>query len=1148
MYLDAAGSVIVSPSDLTLAATCEFGFARTLDAKLGRVAAAQVPEDAMLRRAAELGDVHEARVLERYREQRDVVVEIERPNVRDASALETAVDATAKAFSDGADVVFQATFFDGEMLGFADFVVRQPDGSYAVQDSKLARSAKVAALLQLAAYAEQLERIGVRVAPVATLLLGDGSQSEHTLADVVPVYRERYAHLRRLVDDRLADDAPAAWGDDRYAACGRCPTCEPEAIAAQDLVLVAGLRPTTRARLLAAGISTVAELAASTGEVAGVTGTTLSNLRLQAALQLRSQDGVPPPFELVAPEVIATMPAPDPGDIFFDFEGDPLYAEPGQDDETQWGLDYLFGLVETDGTFRAFWAHSLAEERVALREFLDYLAERRARFPGMHVYHYASYEKTHLLSIAARHGEGEAEVDRLLNDAVLVDLYPVVRGALRVGSRSYSLKKIEPLYLEAARSGEVTTAGDSVEEYARYRHLLEEGQLDEAEALLGEIADYNEADCLSTLGLREWLVERAAERGVRPGSAPRPGEGEPGRPEVPESPEAVTLRDLAGDPTDPHRDDEQRALGLASAAIDYYRRERKSFWWGHFDRLAQPIDDWAETRDVLVVERAELVADWHRETPRQSLRRHVRVRGALGPGSSLGAGTMVFAVYEPGGPCFSPDAAPSARQAHSSASVLEAHDDGSFLVQEILRKNVEEYAELPVALTPGAPPAAAALESAIAEWAGTLLAARPGFPRDAVTDVLRRTPPRTRSGGGLVHGEPDQTIDSLVTSLLDLDSSYLAVQGPPGTGKTYTGAHVIRALVDVGWKIGVVAQSHATVENMLAAVLSAGVDPGVVGKRPRDGDESDHPWRTLRANDQAAFLAAPGGRVLGGTAWVFSNVNHVPRGALDLLVIDEAGQFSLASTIAVGVAARNLLLLGDPQQLPQVSQGVHPEPVDGSALGWISDGHDVLPHELGYFLPTSRRMAAPLARVVSDLSYDGELTSHPVADERSLEGIEPGVHAVEVDHSGSATESVEEADEVVAIARKALGSRWDDPSCERIGATLEESDIIVVAPYNAQVTLVRERLRAAGLGGVRVGTVDKFQGQQAVVAIVTLAASSPAEVPRGMDFLLMRNRINVAISRAQWVAYVVHSPALVDYLPRTPRGVAELSAFLRVIR
>src|SRR5690606_34077845 len=357
-------------------------------------------------------------------------VESARPDVRDPAALDAAVRETLAAFESGAEVVFQATFFDGEQLGFADFIVRQPDGAYQVQDSKLARSAKVPALLQLAAYAEDLERLGVRVDPTVVLLLGDGSVSEHALRDIAPVYRERAAHLRRLVERRLAADSAIAWGSDEATACGRCATCEPLVEAARDLLLVAGLRATQHSRLIATGITTIEELATSSGEIEGMAASTLRALRSQATLQLRASEGAPPPVEVHDVTALTSLPSPSPGDVFFDFEGDPLYAEPGEGDETRWGLDYLFGLVEADGTFRAFWAHSLAEEALALRQFLDYLAARLGRFPDLHVYHYASYESTHLAMLAARHGVGEDEVDNLLRSVVLVDLYPLVRGSL----------------------------------------------------------------------------------------------------------------------------------------------------------------------------------------------------------------------------------------------------------------------------------------------------------------------------------------------------------------------------------------------------------------------------------------------------------------------------------------------------------------------------------------------------------------------------------------------------------------------------------------------------------------------------------------------------------------------------------------------
>ncbi len=420
--------------------------------------------------------------------------------------------------------------------------------------------------------------------------------------------------------------------------------------------------------------------------------------------------------------------------------------------------------------------------------------------------------------------------------------------------------------------------------------------------------------------------------------------------------------------------------------------------------------------------------------------------------------------------------------------------------------------------------------------------------------MLRRVPPRTRDGvEALAPLTPDHDyVRAVIASLRGLDDSYLAVQGPPGTGKTYVASHVIADLVaHHGWRIGVVAQSHAVVENVLDAVVRAGLDPGLVAKAPKDAREpGDHEYTIIRKDGVAEYTAAhaASGFVVGGTAWDFANADRLPRRSLDLLVIDEAGQFSLAATIASAVAARNLLLLGDPQQLPQVSQGNHPEPVDESALGWVADGHDVLPAEYGYFLAESRRMHPAVAEPVSHLSYDGELHSHPVARLRSLEGVAPGLTPVPIEHVGNATASPEEAIEVVRLVTDLLGRTWVDATDAAASARpLEQRDLIVVTPYNAQLTVVRAALDAAGFPDVPVGTVDKFQGQEAAVAIVSLAASSAAAAPRGVEFLLLKNRLNVAISRAKWAAYLIYSPGLIDTLPRTPEGVAQLSAFIRLV-
>ncbi|TPW72854.1 bifunctional RecB family nuclease/DEAD/DEAH box helicase [Schumannella sp. 10F1B-5-1] len=1187
-------ALVTSASDLKLASECEFALLRTLDVKLGRAVAVEVEADAMLERAARLGDRHEERIVEALRDEPGSdVVALPRPeNARDADELRRLAVQTLEALHSGAGFVYQAVFFDESdpellFVGFADFLARQPDGRYRVQDSKLARSAKVTALLQLAAYHEQLRRLGVPVDDEVELILGDGRSSIHHIDDIRPVFELRRERLHGIIREHRAEPGAVDWGDARYAADGRCEVCAAEVDAHRDLFLVAGMRATQRAKLRAGGLTTIDDLARAAEQPEGSTvpAATYRALHEQAALQVsamaaealagESSDAATahavPAFRMFAPQIIADLPAPDPGDIYFDFEGDPLHQELAADGVTSlWGLDYLFGYIDDAEQFTSYLAHDLAAEAVALRAFLDDVKLRRQANPGMHIYHYASYERTHLASIAARHGVGEADVDELLSAGVLVDLYPVVKRSIRVASRSYSIKKLEPLYMgdELRTQDGVTNAADSVIQYAVSRQAAQLGDLEEAQRILDDIIDYNRYDCVSTRRLRDWLIEVArAEAGVEPGT---------GGERAPDAERTFRL-----DPLTPallaraerrvavHDADGAAANRLAAAAIDYHRREDKSFWWAHFERLESDAIDWMGTRDVFEVDAAlsTVEQDWTEPGPGQrASRRRVRLRGAWAPGSSARPG-RVFAIYRPA--VYAKAGRDPRHALDHGATIEEIGDDGSVLLAETLPgaapgapggpgADIEPWNALPIALTPGPPPMTEGHRAAIEEWGARVDALGDGWPLDPASDILLRRAPRLRDGAAL---EPmrdaDDGVRAVVASLRRMDDSYLAVQGPPGTGKTYLAAHVIAELVAQGWMIGVVAQSHRVVENVLDGVVRAGCAPAQVGKgipsSEGAGYYDDHAFTELSgSNPQAAFLArhrdAGRGAVIGGTGWDFVNTKRVGRRELDLLVIDEAGQFSLANTIAVAQAAHRILLLGDPQQLPQVSQGVHPAPIDASALGAISAGHEVLPAEYGYFLAASRRMDAAVTRPVSRLAYAGELRSHPSTARRHLEGAPPGFEAIPLAHTGNATASLEEAQEVLAQVRAHLGLRWTDEDAGRADDPLTESDLIVVAPYNAQVELIHETLAAAGLERVRVGTVDRFQGQEAVVAIVSLAASSPDDAPRGLDFLLSRNRLNVAISRAQWAARLIYSPRLLDHLPWKPDGVAELSRFVRLVR
>lgn len=1119
--------------------------------------------------------------------------------------------------------------------------------TYAVVDTKLTARVRATALLQLAGYADQLLAHGVSVAPQVWIHHGNGERSGHQLADLLEVYRSERRVVQALLDAHVAWGRPVEWEDWRdpagspavldglpvgvgvlRRACGRCETCSAEAERTHDVQLLPGIRASQRTRLYGVGVRTVEDLADFTGSPAGVNPQVLARMTVQARAQagqlarvggatkagyavgpgmrVVTAEGVPLALtdpdsaarweplvraEVVRPTLLRTLPAPDPGDIYFDFEGDPLWTSDGR---LEGGLEYLFGLVEEGAGERyvAFWAHDRAQEKAALQDFLHYVAARRARYPGMHIYHYANYEKAALERLAERHGVGLAEVLDLIREGVLVDLLPVVRGGVVASTTSYSLKKLEPLYMgDELRESDVTTGGDSVAEYARAHAARAAGDLPTFEGILTEIADYNRYDCVSTRRLVQWLRERARDGVTAIGGDDRPGRAGAGEERGADedtvgSPSALAptgehrlMAALTARAGDPPRNDDEQAIALLAAAVDFHRREEAPGWREYFERLTHPVDWWADQRDVLCVGEGpgdvEVLEDWQGNA--RSHARVLRLTGGVGGGSSLTGGDVLalYPVERSGNLRVVPGAAYAATSARLRAATLSP--DGTRAVIEVRETANPDFAQgpgrraFPIAIVPTGPIMAGnphrAIVAVAEQVAGLTVAGLDALPPGSETppaqgwltpsaglDLLRRRVPRLLGGGALPPVSDGDYIGAITSATAVLTDSYLAVQGPPGTGKTYVGARVVARLVlERGWRIGVVAQSHAVVQNFLDEIVAAGLSGEQVGKRPDVLVPANHPevapppWTQLGAADYSTFLGehAERGCVIGGTMWDFTNPARVVAGSLDLLVVDEAGQFSLANTLAASTAASRLLLLGDPQQLPQVTQGVHAEPVDTSALAWLLQNEATMPQEYGYFIERTWRMHSVLTEAVSELSYAGRLESQPCTDARHLDGLAPGIHVRSISHRGNSSASREEAEAVVAVIRGLLGRRWraDEGQPTR---PLAQRDILVVAPYNAQVALVLTELRAAGLPAVRVGTVDKFQGQEAAVAIVTLAASSARDVPRGMDFLLDRNRLNVAISRAQWAAIVVHSDALADTLPTSGGALADLGAFLRL--
>jgi len=1129
--------LVVSAGDLTGFLACEHltrlsrEVARGQRARPGAV-------DPMTALVAEHGIAHEARHVQRLRERGLVVVEVEQPGPgRDPAALHRAQEQTVEAMRAGADVVYQATFYGTRAAGVtwrghADFLLKRPDRvsalgpwAYDVADTKLARRIKVPAILQMALYGRLLTDLQGAPPELLTVVTGDQQELVFRYSDAEAYARAaEQRFLARVADEQLAAPYP-------NAHCGVCPwreTCTARWEAEDHLSRVAFLRRDHAVALTAAGIGTLTALAGRTpDELPDAIGrTSRERITRQAALQ-RAEQVTGQPAHAFLPRVpgrgFELLPPPSRGDVFFDIEGDPFTGDHG--------LEYLWGVLDRLGEYRSFWGLTVADERAGFEELVDHLVAVLAADPDAHVYHYAPYEPARLKALSARYGTRQAEVDRLLRGDALVDLYAVVRQGLQISKGSYSIKKLEDFY-----RGHTRPVGEAVSDAGASIVAFEQWQQTGEQWLLDEIEDYNRDDCVSTRQLLDWLEQRRAELVASGVPLGRPVDADPDpspRAVAAETARADLERRLLGGVPEraAERTPGEQAVWLLAQQLGWHARESRSEWWEFFRvRALTPPELERETsalgpleEPVVLGVTGDTVHVAHRFPPQET---------KLAPGARV-------------------EQVPPAADGRTVRAEVVSVDGATG--ELVLARPVGRVADHAEGLVPPGPLEARHQQAALVELGTAVADGGLDGPqvRTAAADLLARRAPRLRPGTPLVvagEAAADRT-RRLVTSL---DGGVLAVQGPPGAGKTYAGARAVLDLVRAGRRVAITANSHKVVGNLLDAVVRAAREAGTqvraVQKAPAAQRCSSPEVLGTDANSAVTDLLDAGDvDVVAGTTWLFTRPDLAAR--FDVLVVDEAGQLSLADTLAVSRCATDLVLLGDPQQLRQPGRGIHPEGADVSALQHVLGDDDVLPAERGVFLDRSWRMAPALCRVVSELSYEGQLQPAPttagnVLDVPARWAAPAGIGWVPVEHEGNGSASGEEAAVVVELVGDLVGRAWRDAGGDRV---VGQADVLVVTPYNAQVNRIRSALAAAGLGQVEVGTVDKFQGREAAVSIFSLAASSGAHVPRRLDFLLDRHRLNVALSRAKTVAWVVGSPALLTSPVHTPEQLRLVNGLCRLV-
>jgi predicted RecB family nuclease len=1084
-------------------------------------------DDPMLEVLAQRGALHEDAFVKHLTDNGLAVTRIEGKGIDKNSTAET-----LHAMREGVPIIVQAALGASPWSGRADILrrIEQPSAlgawSYEVLDTKLARETKGNTVLQLCLYSDLLRQAQAHAPEFAYVVTpGTGFQPEaYRLADYLAYYRRIKTSLETAVANQVDIEAYPE-PIEHCEICRWRTHCDAKRHQDDHPSLIAGVSKLQSAEFERRGATTLSAIAKiplplpwkpDRGAVASY-----ERVREQARIQAAGRTAGKVIYEALdaVPDLgLFKLPVPSNGDIFLDLEGDPFVDEGG--------LEYLFGyaFLADDGTmaYRGHWALSRTEEKTAFERFIDFAIARQKEFPDLHIYHFAPYEPAALKRLMGRYVTRENEVDQLLRGKAFVDLYAVVRHSIRASVESYSIKRLEPLY---AFERSVPLA-DSGRVLARVQAALETDDIDSITADDRAAAEgYNRDDCLSAWGLRDWLEGVRAqliESGIYI-ARPATGEAE-ASPDVSawqEKVGALVARLIEGIPDEPEeRSGEQQARWLLAHTLDWHRREDKAAWWEYFRLSDLSVGDLLEERSALsglvFVEAVggtdKAPVHRYRFPPQEA---DIRGREDL---RSLGGAK--FGKIE------------SISLDDRIVDVKKRKDTATFHPGAVFAHDLISTKVLAEALV------------RLGEYVATHGITGDG-PLQAARDLLMVAAPRV---GGQPLRMREETPLAAATRLAGaLEGGVFPIQGPPGAGKTHIGARMICTLAASGKTVGITANSHKVIRNLLDETLEAAAEQSLkiqcVQKVSEEEPDIDG-LSFVTQNDDALSAIGNTCHVAAGTAWLWADADA--EDAVDFLVIDEAAQMSLANTLAVSQAAKTIILLGDPRQLEQPIKGTHPDGVDASALDHILGEHKTIPPDRGLFLEETWRLHPDICAFTSELFYEGRLFAHDGLQNQRIVSRGPasgsGLRFFPVVHQGNQSSSPEEADAIRDLVSGILGvgGTWIDRDEEEAPLTL--SDILIIAPYNAQVFELQQRI-----SGARIGTVDKFQGQEAPVVIYSMTTSSAADAPRGMEFLFSPNRMNVATSRSKCVCILVGSPTLFEAECRTPRQMQLANAFCRYL-
>ena len=1067
------------------------------------------------------GDEHEDKYLKELKKKYKKIIDLK----KDSRDYTKRFEETVKAMKDGYEIIRGGILMQNDWVGETDFLVKDLNSksnfgsfSYVVHETKNTKKTKVDHIIQAGLYTLMLKDVQGSAPSFFNIILKEFVVDEiqfDKVSNYILFNKEKY---ESFIFKDLEKAKP-----EKCSFCNICDwinVCEKQWIESDNLNQIGNIHKSHVKKLISSGINTIEDLAKKeeTFEVKNLNRDIFKRLNISAKLRKEYEKTNKACFRIIDENLniekgFNLLPENQDGDLFFDIES-------VQDHVVNGGLEYLFGIYYVENKkekFKTFWAHTEEEEKNNLINFFDFTEKHFKKYPNAKIYHYASYEITALRKLVAKHNTHGSIYDRYLRLFKFVDLFGIVKNCILTSENSYSIKNLEKFY-DFKRTGDLKKGDASQDFYANWIETKNQNLLDEIEF-------YNKQDCHSTYELRQWLIS------IRPQECKwyHPATKEDDKIEKPfeiklgEYFDYINKRKLKN----------KNIQTIVSQVLGFFRRDNRPDYRLFFERKNMSHEELVE--DTECIGYMTQVEEPYREKNSNVYTfsfpdQEYKIKKGDRP---VNANNVLLGESE------------------SVGEVFEEVDQKNNIIK--LKKSTKGEL-LPHTLSIGKrqPPLVNDLEAATYRYIDSLFL---GEKKEygAINGILAKEIPKIK---GIKPGDPiinsNNFIEEIPKVILNLDNSYLFIQGPPGTGKTTQASNAIAELISKGKKIGVSANSHRVIHNLISKVESVCEKKKInflgLKKGNSNNEESVYEGKFISTSfddkNYEGFLAGDY-QLFAGTKYHFPKVHYDQK--LDYMFVDEAGQLTTADIIAIGTAAKNIILIGDQMQLPQPSNADHPGESGKSILEYLLEGKDTVSNVKGIFLNTTFRMHPKINDFISENFYEGRLLCSDITSKRKInfdknsQIKKNGIHFISANHTDCSQKNEIEGKIINNLYKELSKCEFED----EFGTVrkINNKDILTISPYNIQVNYLKSILPKES----RVGTIDKFQGQEAAITIISMTSSDSENLPRAKDFFFNRNRLNVAISRAQLMSVMIFNPLLLQTSARLVDEIYLIENFFKLM-